>query len=123
MQNMNNAPRDDEMDLDFTEDLPTLRSDVPARQELSKIDVEILDISNLINQLEKDLQTPVEPSKGAALLAVLEKEKGRKMELLDKKFSAAIPVTTREKEVTFDEAMNANGGARVSSREEKSDRI
>ena len=52
MQNMNNAPRDDEMDLDFTEDLPTLRSDVPARQELSKIDVEILDISNLINQLE-----------------------------------------------------------------------
>lgn len=61
------------------------------QEQLTDLDLKILDVSNLINQLEKDLNTPMDPSKAAALLEVLKKEKARKDQLLEEKFANAKP--------------------------------
>lgn len=86
-------------DLDFTKpgalpEQPVVKVEKLSNDELSPIDIQILDIVNEINKLEPLMKVPMIPSEAEKIEKAYEEAKRKKGELLDQKFRAASAPTS-----------------------------
>lgn len=79
-------------------------------QELTPLDLKILDVSELIKKLEKDLSNESDAVKKKAIENAISREKENKQKLLDEKFTVAKPKERTEGGLNdFDRALMGTG--------------
>lgn len=93
------------------------KEDRAANQNLTPLDVDILNTTNLIEQLKSDLKKEKDLERAKAIRSILDREIAKQGEQLDKKFKVAEPkqeffVPSPEEDDAFSRAVGeADGGA------------
>jgi hypothetical protein len=105
-----------DIDLDFTNQR-SIQITERAGNELSPLDIEILNVVNEINRLEALTKVHMSPSEGDKVLQDLAKAKALKLKLLDRKFKVAEPSQKSvDKGADFDQALWGTGEAQANAK-------
>lgn len=99
-----------------------LRMDRAANQELTELDTRILEVTTLIQNLERDLAKETNIERAKAIKSILDKEKANKDKLLDEKFTTAKPAEepkAAEEIDAFSDAVGREHGGAINKMEKR----